>query len=309
MSHDDDEDDHSTIFLKAPVVADQHTDKTERMSSTGKLICLDANFLESQPEGDEFWLTHSEQIVGRGSECPVRIDSTDLSRAHARISAFSDKWVIEDCGSRNGIAVNGSRIKSPTLISSGDNIHLGRVPFRFEVVDVAPAELAEITPTAEQPTIEQDTMMLDLPDADAAALAQLAGIEPEGDALTPEPGTASQRKKVIALASIFGVPVDEATESQLAEAIARLRKDLPQIVVSLAERARSGDVEASRACLDYLVLEGQRLPATVELSGSIQNRVKQTLNAMAERDITPRQALDILQSYATARDLLKKPPA
>ncbi len=306
MSHDDDEDYRGTLMLKAPLIAGIKHEKRESLSSTAKLVCLDSQYLESPPASNEYWLTRSEEVVGRGTECTVYVNSADLSRVHARIRAFSNRWMIEDCGSRNGVWVNDARLESRATISSGDTIRLGRVPFRFEVLDIAPSELppgvvpnGESSATREQSNLEE-TLPLNLSETERRSLAGETNHEPNEDKV------ASAVKKTLARASVLGVRVDDTSESELGEAVVLLRKALPQIIKTLVASARAGDAEASRACLDYLMQEEQRLPENVKLQGTIEERVKQTVSAMAERKITPRQALDILQSFTSARDLLKK---
>ncbi len=64
--------------------------------------------------------------IGRASDCTLRIDDEHLSRHHAVLRVETEKVAIRDAGSRNGVIVNGVRIRSMRYIVPGDRIRLGR---------------------------------------------------------------------------------------------------------------------------------------------------------------------------------------
>lgn len=64
--------------------------------------------------------------IGRAADCTLRIDDEHLSRRHAVLRVETDKVAIRDAGSRNGVMVNGVRIRSMRYIVPGDRIRLGR---------------------------------------------------------------------------------------------------------------------------------------------------------------------------------------
>ena len=72
----------------------------------------------SGPEGDkDLDLDPHGMTVGRGSTCDVILDSSHVSRTHARI--YQDpfgRWVIEDLNSHNGMFVEGQRVAGRALL-------------------------------------------------------------------------------------------------------------------------------------------------------------------------------------------------
>ena len=57
-------------------------------------------------------------ILGRGSNCDVVLDHSNVSRQHARISQDPfGRWIAEDLGSHNGISIGGQRIKAQAILS------------------------------------------------------------------------------------------------------------------------------------------------------------------------------------------------
>jgi O6-methylguanine-DNA--protein-cysteine methyltransferase len=48
--------------------------------------------------------------IGRKREAGLRLDDVTVSRDHALIVRSGSRWLIRDCGSRNGTRVNGTRL-------------------------------------------------------------------------------------------------------------------------------------------------------------------------------------------------------
>jgi hypothetical protein len=63
-------------------------------------------------------------VVGRGDQCDVIIDSTQVSRKHCLLEVWEDNIKVKDLDSSNGTFVNGIPIKDGFL-RSGDQLRLG----------------------------------------------------------------------------------------------------------------------------------------------------------------------------------------
>ncbi len=70
----------------------------------------------------EVLLEAGTNVIGRDPTATVRIDSTDVSRHHARIVVEGDGASIEDLDSKNGTSVWGRLITGPTRLRDGDRI-------------------------------------------------------------------------------------------------------------------------------------------------------------------------------------------
>jgi DNA-binding winged helix-turn-helix (wHTH) protein len=70
-------------------------------------------------------LTDGVHLAGRDDACGLQIDTSTVSRQHARITVVSGAVMIEDLGSTNGTHVNGTRISIPTRVGFGDQLSLG----------------------------------------------------------------------------------------------------------------------------------------------------------------------------------------
>lgn len=70
-------------------------------------------------------------LLGRDLDCSVLLESTGVSRHHARITITDESALLEDAGSKNGTWLNGQRIDSAVPLKDGDLIRIGIVNLRF----------------------------------------------------------------------------------------------------------------------------------------------------------------------------------
>jgi len=64
-------------------------------------------------------------VIGRATECDVRLDDPLVSRRHARVLGSDIGTGIKDLDSSNGLYVNGWRRRGITPLHPGDVIQLG----------------------------------------------------------------------------------------------------------------------------------------------------------------------------------------
>ena len=67
----------------------------------------------------------ASMVVGRGTECELRIQDTYASTQHARIFGKNGAWYVEDLGSTNGTFVNEQKLAAPAMVQAGDKIRVG----------------------------------------------------------------------------------------------------------------------------------------------------------------------------------------
>ena len=82
----------------------------------------------------QFPLVEGERIIGRDLDVDVTLDSTTVSRRHARLHLSPDAATIEDLGSKNGTFVNDAPVVEPTVVSDGDRIRIGSLVTRLRRV-------------------------------------------------------------------------------------------------------------------------------------------------------------------------------
>ena len=71
--------------------------------------------------------TQPEVTVGRDPVCELRVEDEAISARHAKFSFHHGQWWIEDLHSRNGTNLNQTRLKTPTVLTTGDEVRCGLV--------------------------------------------------------------------------------------------------------------------------------------------------------------------------------------
>jgi hypothetical protein len=69
--------------------------------------------------------------VGSAPDNDVVVADPSVSRIHALLHQLNGRWFIEDCGSRNGTAVNGVQLTSMHPLRPTDDVRLGRARLVF----------------------------------------------------------------------------------------------------------------------------------------------------------------------------------
>ena len=96
-------------------------------------------------DGDRIPITHWENVIGQHKRCDVVIDFPTVSRNHAVLTRYDDgSWTITDTGSKNGVFVNGKRIRMRAL-EELDIISVGGVEMMLQPINKQQVErLAQI---------------------------------------------------------------------------------------------------------------------------------------------------------------------
>jgi DNA-binding winged helix-turn-helix (wHTH) protein len=87
--------------------------------------------------GREQLLGEGEHVLGRDTAAVVCLNSSSVSRRHARITIHGETATLEDLGSKNGTFVADQPVTAPTKLSDGDRIRVGTCELTFHS-NVAP---------------------------------------------------------------------------------------------------------------------------------------------------------------------------
>jgi len=92
-------------------------------------------------------LAPGDSVIGRDPSARIVLDSTRVSRRHARLNVVGLVATLEDLGSRNGTSVNGQRLTSRISLRDGDEITIGSFKLRFRAAtETAPTEADDPPP-------------------------------------------------------------------------------------------------------------------------------------------------------------------
>jgi diguanylate cyclase (GGDEF)-like protein len=100
------------------------------ISISSRNACLVHIYPTGQGMGTRYTLADSPVVLGRGSDCDIRINDHSVSRRHARIQPGADGYYAVDLQSTNGTFVNDQ----PALmykLKDGDYLRVGNCIYRF----------------------------------------------------------------------------------------------------------------------------------------------------------------------------------
>ena len=83
--------------------------------------------------GDCYPLGRRTNVVGRAESLPIQVLDDRVSRKHMQIhfETATNRYWITDMASRNGVFVNGTRIRGETLLADRDRIRIGNTLLLF----------------------------------------------------------------------------------------------------------------------------------------------------------------------------------
>lgn len=100
------------------------------VSMTSRVACLVHIYPTGPGMGSRYPLADQPLVIGRGSDCEVRINDHSVSRRHARIQPGADGYYAVDLQSTNGTYVNDVPA-SMYKLKDGDYLRIGNCIYRF----------------------------------------------------------------------------------------------------------------------------------------------------------------------------------
>ncbi|MGD9308529.1 MAG: EAL domain-containing protein [Desulfosarcina sp.] len=107
--------------------------------------------LEAVADADREWLVTIEPvpfIIGRASDCQLKLIDKRISRHHSEIRKSSDLLWIRDLESTNGTFVNNKKIEQAELLEPNDIVSIGKFTFKVVRVQASAAITAHETVSA-----------------------------------------------------------------------------------------------------------------------------------------------------------------
>src|SRR5438105_14285169 len=100
------------------------------VSMTSRNACLVHIYPTGPGMGTRYTLADAPLVIGRGSDCEIRINDHSVSRRHARIQPGADGYYAVDLQSTNGTYVNYVTA-SMYKLKDGDYLRVGNCIYRF----------------------------------------------------------------------------------------------------------------------------------------------------------------------------------
>jgi diguanylate cyclase (GGDEF)-like protein len=112
------------------------------VSMTNRNACLVHIYPTGPGMGSRYTLAEAPLVIGRGSDCDIRINDHSVSRRHARLQPGADGFYAVDLQSTNGTFVNDMPA-SMYKLRDGDYLRVGNCIYRFLVGGNVEAEYHE----------------------------------------------------------------------------------------------------------------------------------------------------------------------
>ncbi len=149
-----------------------------------------------------FHLPEEEAVLGSSPSCDLVVDLRGVSRRHARVVPAPGGVRVVDCGSRNGIDLDGVHVPE-VLLTPGHGVRLGFCTLSLEEVssdDLALALAVDSGPARRKPgnRSDPDTVSADFGESPGAALLLIREIEELG----PD-GLATARRGILERARVL----------------------------------------------------------------------------------------------------------
>ncbi|NUM45778.1 MAG: FHA domain-containing protein [Anaerolineales bacterium] len=76
---------------------------------------------------EEYYYIQAVVNVGRGTTNDLTINNDTVSSHHARLAYNLNQWWLQDLNSTNGTYINGQRLLTSTVLTTGDLIGFGEI--------------------------------------------------------------------------------------------------------------------------------------------------------------------------------------
>jgi predicted component of type VI protein secretion system len=225
-------------------------------------------------------------IVGRSTDCDIRVRDIMLSREHCGIEEGDGGWVAVDLDSRNGTFVNGKRVTRQKL-EAGDKLYAGRTTIEFFLGEMPKPDPSKKQGPPERPADPFEALSSTVTDFEFKPEFE-APVERPIRRPTPKPMPVARRDKELAA---------QASASALALELA----DDPEHGRSSPTWATKAPSRAAtlRAVTERYVTMNE-LPAPVAVASRHEARVSARAKAPAKKAWDWRLKLVLLEVIAAA---------
>jgi pSer/pThr/pTyr-binding forkhead associated (FHA) protein len=112
--------------VAAPAAAPGRTPKAAKPVKKRKGLPGSVTIADGPQAGVGATLVSEPVVIGRGSDCQIRLDDDYSSTRHSRLFLSEGEWWVEDLGSTNGTYLDGQRVTRPVPAEIGGSIRIGR---------------------------------------------------------------------------------------------------------------------------------------------------------------------------------------
>ncbi len=101
------------------------------------------SILRGAATGSEVPLRRLPFTIGRTRDCDIVEPDGHVSRRHCQLAVNEGALFVLDCGSRNGVFVNGERVEGSRQVQAGDCIRVGSAVYCVGCTERKPTDVEE----------------------------------------------------------------------------------------------------------------------------------------------------------------------
>lgn len=172
-------------------------------------------------------------LIGRSTECNLKIASSQVSRAHCRITLGEDTVYIEDLGSANGTLIDGKRLTAhqPTSVLPGATLVVGPAEFLIDYVASTSATMVlSRLAVPNSPSLSSTELWVPMKDVPAKSEDSSSGAVATPQT-TQTAAAASNKPVSVTTSPVAVLPVEAATPTA-AVVVGTVRPPTPSVVPS-----------------------------------------------------------------------------
>lgn len=79
--------------------------------------------------GERVVSLNEKNVIGRGDDCSIRVQSATISRRHGELNFEEGRWMVADLNSASGTWVDRMQIKGSCELKDGQAFKMGTVTF------------------------------------------------------------------------------------------------------------------------------------------------------------------------------------
>ena len=186
-------------------------------------------------KGSEIDLAAGEVTIGRGSECALTLNDTEVSRLHAKLVPDQGGWKLMDLDSANGTLVNEKPI-SEAVLKENDVVSIGGTVFVFKANGIPKAVAPQPVPTAAVPPKPAAPVAATaVPQTASVPVAPAPAVKPPAAAPAPAAPKPPEAQGKYAQAGALASADDIRLVEQMRESVDAIRKEVGKVIIGQEE--------------------------------------------------------------------------
>jgi len=247
--------------------------------------------LQGLNPGQLFPLEGASVILGRHPACDIVLESTAVSRQHARILSIDGNFYLDDLHSRNGTFLNGRQVVQRQLLHENDEVGICDLLFAFHVgvpeLNVTPPSARRSESVTEALMVDEDG---DIPSESGMVMSKL-NLPSKSSGMRLEVNTEAKLKAVLEISQNLSKALS------LAEVLPKLLDSLFTIFLQ-ADRGFIvlRDPRTGRLAPKAVKHRNCQETPTIRISSTIVNSVMASKEAILSADAAADSRFDMSQS-------------